>query len=67
MNEDNQVTQQVVSDAIRKLIAQISGDSKTCLYCGADIDRLQQVGRSVYAHPCAHRQYQGIVPAAWKK
>ncbi len=31
-----------------------------CPFCGADILRQDQVVRSVYAHPCGHRLYQGI-------
>lgn len=65
--DDSDARQQIVADVLRKLVAQMSGDSKACLHCGADIDSLQQVGRSVYAHPCGCRQYQGIVPAAWQK
>jgi hypothetical protein len=44
----------------------LQGKSKQCLRCGAEIQELEQIGRSVYALPCGCRQYQGKVPAAWK-
>lgn len=35
---------------------------KTCVICHAPIENKYQVGRCVYAEPCAHRQYQGTLP-----
>lgn len=33
-----------------------------CIHCHVKIEHYDQIGRSVYARPCGHRQYQGKVP-----
>jgi hypothetical protein len=40
----------------------LEGKAETCLRCNQPIDKLEQLGRSVYARPCGCRQYQGKVP-----
>lgn len=37
--------------------------SNVCPHCDAPIAQQEQVGRCVYARPCGHRLYQGIVGA----
>jgi hypothetical protein len=39
---------------------------ETCAHCGATVDRMEQVGKCVYARPCGCRQYQGTLPDAGK-
>jgi hypothetical protein len=41
-------------------------ESEACPTCGEHVDRLQKVGRCVYARPCNCRLWQGIVPQAWR-
>ncbi len=57
----------VVISFIRKFNALSSRESEECLHCGAHVEMLEQVGRSVYARPCECKQFQGNVPEAWKK
>ena len=55
-----------IADFIVRLAAQHSGQSDKCVHCEKPIEKLEQVGRCVYARPCGCRQFQGKVPAAWK-
>jgi len=47
-----------------EVLAAYLGDlaSNTCPFCKKPIERKQQIGRCVYALPCYHRLYQGVVP-----
>lgn len=40
--------------------------TEDCPHCGKHVDRLDQVGRCVYARPCNCRVWQGRVPQAWR-
>jgi len=37
-----------------------------CIECGQPVERMQQVGRSIYAQPCGHRNGQGNAKE-WQK
>ena len=41
-------------------------ETENCLACHRHVDRLEQVGRCVYARPCGCRQWQGYVPEVWQ-
>jgi hypothetical protein len=49
---------------LERLAALTRGERRQCLVCDAAVVRWSQVGRCVYALPCAHRQYQGKAPRA---
>jgi hypothetical protein len=48
------------------VIKMSNGIVENCLVCDEPISKLEQVGRSVYAVPCGHRQYQGWLPRNYK-
>jgi len=50
-----------------KLRALDARETEDCIQCGARVERMEQVGRSVYARPCGCRLWQGRVPDAWKE
>lgn len=56
-----------VAAFVQKLNDFCAGKIGTCLHCDMPFNELEQVGRCVYAYPCGHRQYQGTVPAKYKK
>lgn len=41
-------------------------NSGLCIECGQPVERMRQVGRSVYAEPCGHRNGQANAKA-WQK
>ena len=45
-----------------KLAALTGGKGERCIHCDEPIEKLEQVGRCVYARPCNCRQYQGRLP-----
>lgn len=55
-------TEEIARQYVESLVAILSGKSTTCLRCGANVERFEQVGRCVYARPCGCRQYQGKAP-----
>jgi hypothetical protein len=57
MDEQEPLPPEVAELARKALKTMVEG--KYCIHCGAVIERKRQVGRSVYAAPCGHRQYQG--------
>jgi hypothetical protein len=67
LDEPEQQTDNAVTSFICKLNTLLSRESEQCPYCGAHVEALEQVGRSVYAFPCGCRQGQGNVPEVWKK
>lgn len=42
-------------------------NSDICPHCGTKIERMQQVGRCVYARPCNCRLWQGRIPNVWRE
>jgi hypothetical protein len=67
LDEPEQQTDNAITSFIRKLNILLSRESEECPHCGAHVEALEQVGRSVYAFPCGCRQGQGNVPEVWKK
>ena len=55
-------SEQFIADFLVKLAALTSGEGQRCIHCDTPIDKLEQVGRCVYARPCNCRQYQGTLP-----
>ncbi len=51
---------------IKSLNDLCAGKIDNCIHCQMPFDTLEQHGRCVYAYPCGHRQYQGILPEKWK-
>lgn len=62
MSEKRELTPEQEA-AIAAFIQELT-DGKTCPHCHAPIKQRYQLGRCVYAKPCGHRQYQGVVPKA---
>lgn len=58
IDEDNQF----VARFLVKLAALTGGEGERCIHCDAPLEKLEQVGRCVYARPCGCRQYQGTLP-----
>lgn len=50
---------QELADAFKRFVAAITGNPTECIHCKRLIEKLEQVGRCVYARPCGCRQYQG--------
>ncbi len=65
--EEIEKRNQVVVAGLIRLAQFVSRESENCPQCGQHIDRVEQVGRCVYARPCGCRVFQGRVPDAWKK
>jgi hypothetical protein len=51
---------------LNKMAALMSRESEDCCQCGKHVERMEKVGRCVYARPCNCRLWQGKVPQAWK-
>jgi hypothetical protein len=47
-------------DAVKKVKASVTGN--ICHVCNGEVTKKVQVGRCVYAEPCGHRLYQGVIP-----
>jgi hypothetical protein len=41
-------------------------ESEDCPHCKQHVERLEKVGRCVYARPCNCRVWQGTIPEVWK-
>lgn len=54
------------NEALKKFEALWTRTSEECPNCGAHVERMDQVGKCVYARPCGCRQGQGRLHAAWK-
>ncbi len=53
-----------VAEAVRNYFENLF--SGLCPHCHAKVEKQEQIGRCVYAHPCGHRMYQGEA-GAFKK
>jgi hypothetical protein len=61
-NPDWKNDEQAIGKFLENFAKMLEGKAETCLRCNQPINKLEQVGRSVYARPCGCRQYQGKVP-----
>lgn len=55
--EERQAQKEASTAKRKKFVDDLNANR--CPFCNAVIEKRQQVGRSVYAHPCGHRLYQG--------
>lgn len=56
----------LVENFLENMAAFEARETEACIQCGKHVDRLDKVGRCVYARPCNCRLWQGAVPDAWK-
>jgi uncharacterized Zn finger protein (UPF0148 family) len=61
-SERDENNKKIAADFLRGFVKMLQGKADVCIHCGTPLDKLEQVGRCVYARPCGCRQYQGRVP-----
>jgi formamidopyrimidine-DNA glycosylase len=64
--EEIEAQEQTIAAALNAYNAIWTRETELCPECGATVENLKQVGRSVYTRPCGHRIGQGRVPEVWK-
>jgi hypothetical protein len=64
--ETTEEEDKAIAAFLNRLSDLCSGKSDICIHCQKQVNKLEQVGRCVYASPCGCRQYQGTVPERWK-
>jgi len=58
--------QQRLEDILQQMTRFMAREIEDCYICGKHVDRLEKIGRCVYASPCGCRLWQGNVPKMWK-
>ena len=56
---------QIASEMFSRMITFENRETEDCPQCSKHVDKLEQVGRCVYARPCNCRVWQGVVPEKW--
>ncbi len=64
--EEIEADDKALNEKLEHLEALWTRRSQECPHCGAHVERMDQVGKCVYARPCGCRQGQGRLHAAWK-
>ena len=70
MSEDKEPIDPEIAAIARKYMLSMMSfenrETEDCPACDQHVDKLDKIGRCVYARPCGCRIWQGNIPAAWK-